>query len=101
MVAVIVAEYLLHEVGGAIDYKMLFNELGSGIDASQQFDHSQSVEGAVGVPDGVENLRHAVSRRLIALLRGDPRAQLSFQVTDMSRGDQQLSRPCAEIQISA
>ena len=55
-----------------------------GIDAAEDLDDAESIEGAVGVPDGVEDFGCAVFRRCVAVLDLQVGTKLAFQVADVA-----------------
>jgi hypothetical protein len=96
----LLAEDFVEEVGAAIDDEVLVGVLERRVHAAEDLDHPQAVEGAMGVPDGVQDLLRAVPRRRVAGLGRDPRAQLPFQITDMTGGDELMTAADAQLQVT-
>lgn len=94
------AEDFVEEVGGAVDDEVLFDELGGGVDAAEDFEDAEAVEGAVGVPDGVEDLGGAVAGGGVAFFGGDAGAKLSFEGADMAGAEQLIAGADAEVEVA-
>lgn len=94
------AEDFVEEVGGAVDDEVLFDEVGGGVDAAEDLDDLEAVEGAVGVPDGVKDLGGALAGGFVAVLGGEPRAELSFERADVTGAHQLVAGADAEVQVT-
>lgn len=94
------AEYLVEEVGSAIDDEVLLDEVGGGVDAAEDLNDLETVEGAVGVPDGVEDLGGALAGGFVAVLGGESRAEFSFERADVTGAHQLIAGADAEVQVS-
>src|ERR1043165_9277833 len=97
---VFLAEDLMEQVRSAVHDQMLIREFEGGIDASQQLQHAQAIEGAVSVMDGLQDLDRTFSRRLIALLHRQPAAEFPFHVADVARRHQQVAGPHAQVEVT-
>ena len=92
-------EDFVEKIGAPVDDEVLIGVVQGGIDAAEHFDDLQSIEGAVGVPNGTKHLFSAVLGRLVAGVGGDIGAQLSFQIADVSGGDELVAASDAEIEV--
>ena len=93
------AKDLVEEIGATVDDEMLVGVVERGIDAAEHFDDLQSIERAVCVPDGAEDLFGAVLGSCIPLIGGDICAEFALQITDMPGGDQLIATADAEIEV--
>ena len=98
-VAVLAVEFV-QQIRCAVDDEVLLNEIRRGVDATEQLDDAEPVERAVGLADRAQNLDGAVFRGGVALLDSDVLAQHAFLIARVARGDQQISRADAEIEVT-
>ena len=94
------AEDFVQEVGGSVDYQVLLYEIQSRVDAAKNLDDAEAVEGAMGVPDRVQDFGDTLTRCGIALLCCDVSTELALEGTDMAGTDQLVSALDAEIEVA-
>jgi hypothetical protein len=63
------AENLVQQIGCTVDDQVLFDKVRMRVYATEDFQHAQPVERAVGVPYGIQNLGGAVASSGISFLR--------------------------------
>lgn len=94
------AEDLMEQVGGAVNDEVLLDEVGVGVDAAEDLDDAEAVEGAVGVPDGIENSGGALAGGFVALFGGETIAELALEGGDMAGGEELLAGADAEVEVT-
>ena len=96
----LLTEDFVEEIGAAIDDEVLVGVLERRVHAAEDLDYPQAVEGAMGVPDGVQDFLRTVPRRRVAGLGCDPGAELPLQITDMTGGDELVTAANAQLQVT-
>ncbi len=94
------AEDLVNQVAEAIDDQMLVGVFERRVDAAKHLEHAQIVERAVRVPNRAEHLDGTISSGVVTLLGRHARSELPFQIAGVARGDEQIARANAEVQIA-
>lgn len=94
------AEDFVEEIGSAVDDEVLLDEVRGGIYAAENFDDAEAVEGAVGVPDGVENFFHAVAGGGVAFLGGHSGAELAFEGADVAGAVDETAGANGQIEVA-
>ena len=91
---------LMEQIGGTVDDEVLIGEVRRGVDAAEQLDDPQAVDGAVRVMDGVENFLGAILGRRVTVLDGQAGAEHAGGGAGVAAGDEQVAAADAEIQIA-
>ena len=91
---------LVEEVGGAVDDEVVLDEVRGGVDAPEEFQDTESIEGAVGVPDGVEDLGGAIAGGGVAVGGGESGAEFAFEGGDVSGGDEEVAGPDTHVEVA-
>ena len=93
-------EEFVDQVGGTVDDEMLIGEITGRVDATEQFDHTETVERAVHIMNGTDNFLTTVLRGGISLLDGEILSENSFEIADMTGSDELIPAADTKIEVS-
>lgn len=91
---------LVEEVRGAVDDEVVLDEVGGGVDAAEELEDAETIEGPVGVPNGIEDFGGAVAGGGVAVGGGESGAEFAFEGGDVSGGDEEVAGADAEVEVA-